>query len=362
MRVVIAAGGTAGHVNPALALAEALSSEEVSFIGTERGLEAIAVPEAGWPFETISVRGFDRARPLSIVPVGTRALGAVLEARRILKRLGAHAVVGMGGYVSLPVCLAAATRRTPVVLHEQNIVLGLAHRVCKPVAKKLAVSFEITLAEAGRKGLYTGNPVSPEVARADVDAERRRGLERFGLEDDRRTLIVFGGSQGAKRINEAAVGLASLWAGRSDLQVLHITGRVPAHSAGHRIETSDRLIYRSVEYTHRMVEAYAVADLAVCRGGATTVAELCVMGLPSIIVPYPYHRDKQQERHAQVLSAAGAAMMVPDEDATGLHIASEAEALLGDEAALQRMSKAALSLARPDAADRLAALVAEVAA
>lgn len=364
MKVVIAGGGTAGHVNPAIALASAFEEAEVTFVGTTEGAEATLVPGAGFPFETVDVRGFDRARPASLVTTGVRAVKAAGDARRCLRRLSPDVVVGMGGYVSLPVCLAARAGRTPVVLHEQNIVLGLANRVCKPIAKRIAVSFEETLGAAGPRGVLVGNPVGSDIAGIDREADRKRGHESFDLDPRRKTVLVFGGSQGAQRVNQAAIGLTSMWANRDDLQVLHIAGRIESGSfleqARQRLG-SGVLIYRVVGYVERMVEAYAVADVALCRGGATTVAELGVVGLPSVIVPYPYHRDRQQERHGRVLERAGAAVVLADDETTSDRVAAELGRLLDDESMLAEMRKGALRTGRPDAARRLARVVTEVA-
>jgi UDP-N-acetylglucosamine--N-acetylmuramyl-(pentapeptide) pyrophosphoryl-undecaprenol N-acetylglucosamine transferase len=364
VRVVIAAGGTAGHVNPALALAEALEGCEVIFLGTATGAEATLVPAAGWPLEQVEVRGWDRARPLSLVPTGLLAARAVLEARSLLRRLLPDVVVGMGGYVSLPACVAARAAPAPVVLHEQNIVFGLAHRVCKPLASAVAVSFEASLADAGPRGVWVGNPVRAEIARADRPVERARALQRFSLDGARKTLLVFGGSQGAGRINEAAFELVRLWARRPGLQIVHITGSARPSSSGsvEAPDLGDGLIYRSVPFVDRMIEAYAVADLALCRGGATTVAELAAVGLPAVIVPYPHHRDRQQERHARLMESAGAAAVVSDSEATAERIAAEAGRLLENSDRLGCMQAAAAALGAPEAAPRLATVVLEVAA
>ncbi|MGH2821102.1 MAG: undecaprenyldiphospho-muramoylpentapeptide beta-N-acetylglucosaminyltransferase, partial [Actinomycetota bacterium] len=362
MRVVVAGGGTAGHVNPALALALALAGDEVIFVGTTRGAEARLVPQAGFAFEAIEVRGFDRSRPATLVPTAILAGRAGAAALRLLGRLRPDVVVGMGGYVSLPVCLAAAARRMPVVLHEQNAVLGLANRVCKPLARRVAVSFEETLGEVGSRGIVVGNPVLPGIAEIDRTVERKRGQERFGLDPARRTLLVFGGSQGAERINRAAAGLSRLWPERSDRQIVHIAGRARS-GLNHAASDDDDggLVYRVVDFVEHMGEAYSVADLALCRGGATTVAELCVVGLPSIIVPYPFHRDRQQERHGRALERAGAAVVLDDEQTTPERVATEVEGLLSEDEELERMQKAARALGRPDAAQRLADVVGEAA-
>ena len=355
MSVVIAGGGTAGHVNPGIALAGALG-DDVSFIGTRSGLEARLVPEAGHPFAAISLEGFDRARPTRLPLVAMRAAGAALAARRLLKKKRPSVVVGMGGYVSLPVCLAARSAGIPVVLHEQNIVLGLAHRVSKPIARKIGVSFEETLQGVGDKGVLTGNPVLPHIASLDRAAARAEGIAHFDLDPDRLTVIFFGGSLGARTLNQAAPAVARSWSDRDDVQVLHISGR--------RSDTSEddgaTDGYHVIDYTDRMDLAYAAADVAVCRGGATTVAELTAVGLPSIIVPYPFHRDRQQERHGRVLARAGAARVVMDKDATPDRLGAELDEMLVEETR-RAMAAAARRLGVPDAAERLADVVRSVA-
>lgn len=359
MRIVIAGGGTAGHVTPAIALARALE-HEVTFIGTAAGAESKLVPEGGWTLEIIDVRGFDRARPLSIFGTGARAAQAVTKARSLLKRLRAEVVVGMGGYVSLPVCLAARALRIPVVVHEQNIVFGLANRIAKRMAVRVAVSFEESLPEAGPRGVVTGNPVRPEFVDFDRSKERAAGLGHFDLDASRKTLLVFGGSLGARRVNEAAVGLAALWSERADVQILHVIGRA-GYTPAATVE-SGALVYRTVDFVDRMEQAYALSDLALCRGGASTVAELTAVGLPSVIVPYPHHRDLQQVRHARVLEAAGAAVVLDDADASAARVAEIAGGLLADRESLAKMGDAARDAGHPDAARRLARVVQEAAA
>ncbi len=360
---MIAGGGTAGHVNPALALGRALGDAEVTFVGTSGGAEAVLVPAAGFPLEVIQVRGFDRARPWKLVGVGATAVRATRSASLLLDRLRPAVVVGMGGYVSLPVCVAARRKRIPVVLHEQNIVFGLANRVCKSWAAKVAVSFEETMSQAGSKGVNTGNPVSAELVAMDVDTERVKALQRFELEPGRKTLLVFGGSQGARTINEVVPALVAAWRGASDRQVLHISGR-SQRSLVEQIESlpMEGLIYRGIEFVERMTEAYAVADLALCRGGATTVAELAAVGLPALIVPYPHHRDKQQERHGLALERKGAAVVIPDDQVNAERVSGIVDKLFGAESALEKMRAAARAFGRPDAATRLAEVVLEVAA
>ena len=362
MKVVIAGGGTAGHVNPAIALAVALEGADVTFIGTQRGVESQLVPEAGFRMEEIEVKGFDRSKPWSLISTGWTALGAVRESRRLLKAIRPDVVVGMGGYVSLPATWAARSAGAAVVLHEQNIVLGLAHRVSKRRAARIAVSFEDTLQETGSKGVFTGNPVSKHLVTLDRDEGRKKALETFELDPDRSSLLVFGGSQGAERVNIAAAGLAEAWRDRADLQVIHITGRGAYERVRERVESSGAsLLYRVVPYVSDMGLAYSIADLALCRGGATTVAELGVTGVPAVIVPYPHHRDRQQERHGRVLEGRAAARVLPDSEATTSRVAEIAGGLLADRDSLAKMREAMLRCGRPDAAERLAAVVSQAA-
>jgi UDP-N-acetylglucosamine--N-acetylmuramyl-(pentapeptide) pyrophosphoryl-undecaprenol N-acetylglucosamine transferase len=365
VKILIAGGGTAGHVNPGIALASALEDDEVFFLGTDRGAEAQLVPAAGYPLERIEVRGFDRSRPWSIGATGLKAAGAVLAARRVIRRRAPDVVVGMGGYVSLPACLGAATSRVPVVLHEQNIVLGLAHRVSKGLARTIAVSYEATLDQVGRKGVHTGNPVVPEIGRLDLEAARRAGMNTFELDHGRSTLLVFGGSQGAARINRAAAGLATTWRDRADVQVVHITGRSDhsaiAEEVARSLGSGAPLIYRVLPYVEDMGTAYGVADLALCRGGASTLAELGAVGLPAIIVPYPYHRDRQQERQGRAVADAGAGMILDDAETSTERVASLVDGLFNRPEQLAQMRSAARSFGRPQAASALAAVVRQAA-
>jgi len=335
--------------------------QAVSFIGTATGAEATLVPGAGFKLSTIDVHGFDRSRPMSFPATGALAGRAIMQARAALSDSAADVVVGMGGYVSLPVCIAARSLRRPVVLHEQNIVLGLANKVARPWARAVAVSWAETMAQAGRRAVLTGNPVAVELVGFDAEAVRARAIERWNLDPARRTLLVFGGSQGARRVNEAAAGLAQLWKGATDRQVVHVAGSMAYGAVNEQVEQhlNGGLIYRVIDYLDGMLEAYAVADLALCRGGASTVAELTAVGLPAIIVPYPHHRDRQQERHARVLEGAGAAVLLPDAETTTDRVALEVERLLTDRTALVSMGVESAHLGHPDAAGRLARLVAD---
>ena len=366
MKVVIAAGGTAGHIFPGLALAGALreGGHDVTFVGTQDRLEARLVPAAGFPFEPVPAAPFRRALSVSAFRLPVVILKAARACRPLIRT--ADVVVGMGGYVSVPAILAARRERLTIVLHEQNAVPGLANRVLARVAGAVGLSF----AEAAKsfprsvRTSVTGNPVRNEIAQVPEDRSllAKEAREAFDLEEGRRTILVFGGSQGALHLDRAAVGACRLLGARADLQVILITG--PAHfdsvrrgiphgSAGIRVRVFD--------FVERMELAYAVADLAVARAGATTVAEVSTCGLPALLIPYPYATGRHQEANAGALQRAGAASVLLDAQLSATTLARRIESLVDHQERLDAMSERSRSFGRPDAALRLAGLVLDAA-
>ena len=362
MNVVIAAGGTAGHIFPGLALARAFRErgDDVRFVGTQDRLESRLIPAAGFPFQPIPAAPFRRAISLSALRIPVVVLRAVAASRPMIRT--ADIVVGMGGYVSVPSVLAARRERVPIVLHEQNAIPGLANRALARVADAVGVSF----AEAARffpkrlQASVTGNPVRDEIA-SDPDDRAlliKEAREELQLEEGRKTILVFGGSQGALHLDRAAAGACRSLAKRSDLQVVLITG--PAHFDAVRraIPTEPEGIrVRVFDFVERMELAYAAADLAVARAGATTVAELSACGVPALLVPYPYATGRHQEANARALQRAGAASVLLDEQLSAATLARRIESLIDHEERLDAMSVRSRSFGRPDAAVRLADLV-----
>lgn len=356
---VIAGGGTGGHVYPALALAEELVARglprrAIRFVGTMRGVEARAVPEAGFEIDLLPGRGLQRRLTPGNLAALTGASVAFGRALALVRRLRPRVVVGVGGYASLPCVVAARVRRVPVVVHEQNAVPGLANRVAVRLGAQAAVSWPATLLRGAR---LVGNPVRAAVA----------GVSR-APSADRPLVLVFGGSLGSRRINEGVSGLYGHWRSRADVRIHHIAGRrdhaeIEAHLASVR-RPGDTLEYRLVEYVdhdEEMAALYAQASVAVCRSGAVTVAELAAAGVPAVLVPLPGAPSDHQVRNAEALVAGGAAVLVPDAECTAERLATELDDLLGDAGRLFRMGEGARRLARPDAAARLADLVEEAA-
>jgi UDP-N-acetylglucosamine--N-acetylmuramyl-(pentapeptide) pyrophosphoryl-undecaprenol N-acetylglucosamine transferase len=359
MRVVIGTGGTAGHVLPALAVAQRLRDRfdaAVVFVGRAEGQEAVLVPRAGFDLETVEAAPFVRKVSLRALRAPAAALRAARRSREIVR--GAQVVLGMGGYVSVPVSLAARRERVPLVLHEQNALPGLANRLAARWARVVALSFPQAADRFPRRvrTVVTGNPVRAPVLRVASDRavlgdEARRELD---LDPDRRTVVLFGGSQGALRLNRAAVEVAGALAGRDDLQLLLITGPRHLQDVRDHLPGPSRLLVRTWGFLDRMELAYAVADLVVARAGATSVAELAVCGLPAILVPYPYATGRHQEANARALQRAGGAVVVLDDAATGDRLARSLTGLLDDPGGLLSMARAARRFGRPDAADAVA--------
>jgi UDP-N-acetylglucosamine--N-acetylmuramyl-(pentapeptide) pyrophosphoryl-undecaprenol N-acetylglucosamine transferase len=349
---LITGGGTGGHVYPGLALAEALvvrghARESLHWVGNAGKLEETAVPAAGITIDLLPGRGLQRRLTPANVSVVAKTVRAYGMARRIVRRTRPDVVVGVGGYASLPCLVAARLRRIPAVVHEQNAAPGLANRIAVRLGARAAVSLPGTPLKGA---VMTGNPVRAAV----VKVERRPSSTRP-------LVAIFGGSLGARRLNEAAAELYDQWRGRGEMSIYHVSGTAghaaaeAAYAAAYR--EGDAVQYKLIRYEDRMPELYAVASIAVCRAGATTVAELAAAGVPSVLVPLPGAPGDHQTRNAEALVAAGAAVLIPDNECTGARLAAELEPLLADPVRLKAMGAAARELARPHAADDLANLV-----
>jgi UDP-N-acetylglucosamine--N-acetylmuramyl-(pentapeptide) pyrophosphoryl-undecaprenol N-acetylglucosamine transferase len=362
MKVLIAGGGTAGHVFPALALARRLvtAGHEVRFAGTATGQEARLVPEAGFAFDAVPASPFERKVSMRTLKAPITAVRSIGSSRPLAD--WSDVVVGMGGYVSVPVALSALRARRPLVVHEQNAVPGLANRTLARPARAVALAF----AEARRafprrtRTIVTGNPVREQILAVSTDRDRLRkeAVAELDLDEDRRTVVVFGGSQGALHVNRS-VADAIRRLDRDDLQVLILTG--PAHEAGVRasLPSGGRVVARVRGFLERMELAYAVADLVVARAGATTVAEIAVCGVPSLLIPYPYATGRHQEANARSLQRAGAATMLLDDELDGAVLADRIARIADDTHRLREMGNRARAWARPDAAEALADVVLE---
>ena len=332
---------------PALAIADALrdSGAHVEFLGGERA-ERELVPAAGYPFHPLRVAGLDRRNPLKAARALVWAGRAAGQARRILRAMRADVVVGGGGYVAAPAGLAARALRIPLFLTEADSHLGISNRLLAPFAERVFLAFELPGRE-GPKWEVTGRPIPQDVVAADRAAARAR----FGIDDDRECLLVFGGSLGALRVNEAAI---EAFGSAAPCWILHAAGKRDHAALARRLaELGNPEHYKLHDYITPFADAYAAADLAVARAGGS-VFELLAAGLPSVLVPYPHATADHQTGNARWMERGGAAVVVPDDELDGPRLAREVGGLLGAPDRLEAMRRAAGDLARPEAAARIA--------
>lgn len=356
LSVVLAGGGSAGHVNPLLSLADCLRRRDaetiITVLGTSEGLEARLVPERGYDLITVPKAAFPRRPNRAALKFPASLRNAVSTARRAMVDADADVIVGFGGYVASPAYLAARRLKLPIVIHEQNARPGLANRLGARMTPYVATTFAATsLPHAHTVGM----PLRQEISGLDRKASRAAAMAHFGLDPARRTLLVFGGSLGAQRLNEAFSAVASDFA-RVGVQVLHLTGAGKEVVVDASSDGGDPARYRTVAYTDRMDLAYAAADLAVCRSGAVTVCELAAVGLPAIYVPLPVGNGEQRLNAASVV-AAGGGQLVDDGDVTPAWVRSTAVPLMNSPALLRDMATAAASVGERDADELLADFV-----
>ncbi|CAM3537344.1 undecaprenyldiphospho-muramoylpentapeptide beta-N-acetylglucosaminyltransferase [Nocardioides dubius] len=355
MRVLLAGGGTAGHTSPLLATADALRrlapGIEITCLGTREGLEARLIPEAGLPLEFVPRVPLPRRPSAELLRTPGKLRAARAAGLEIVDRVRPDVVVGFGGYVSVPAYLAARKRGVPIVVHEGNALPGIANRLGARFTTQVATSFPHTDL---RHATYTGLPIRRMIATLDRAALRAEARASFGLDAERPTLLVTGGSQGAGRINEAVSGAARSL-GEAGIQVLHVIGpkntlEVAAGAAPYVVRN----------YVDRMDLAYAAADAVLCRSGSNTVTEVSGVGLPAIYVPLPIGNG-EQARNAQPVIDAGGGLMVADGELTSTWVEANVAPLLSDPARLTAMGAAAADVIPLDADEKLARMILEAA-
>lgn len=358
LHVVVAGGGTAGHIEPALATADALRrlapDTVVTALGTSRGLETTLVPARGYRLELVPAVPLPRRPTADLLRLPARLRGAVRATVAVLDRVDAHVVVGFGGYVAVPAYLAARRRGIPIVVHEANARPGLANRLGARFTRYVATGSDgVHLPHARQVGV----PLRLAVSTLDRAAHRAEARVHFGLDPDPPTLLVFGGSQGARTLNLAAAGAAERLAA-AGVQVLHAAGPRNAVEVPVRPGAPP---YRVVPYLERMDLAYAAADFVLCRAGAMTCAELTAVGLPAAYVPFP-HGNGEQRLHAEPIVAAGGGLLVEDARCTPDWLVDAVVPVLCDPGRLAAMSAAAARSGHRDADEAVARLVLEAAA
>jgi len=367
---IVAGGGTAGHVLPGLAVARELvrrgrDASSILFVGAERGIESRLVPEAGFEVELLPGRGIERRLSVQNVVALWGLATALWRAVRLVHRRRPAVVVALGGFASAACALAALLWRVPLVVAEQNARAGAANRLVARLARACAVPFDETDLP---KAVVTGNPVRDEVLAVAADRDVLAARSELGLPEDRTVVVVFAGSLGSRRINEAVYGAVGRWAHRDDLAIHHVIGTRDWEDRPAVARDLDEaragpdgpavgLVYQPIRYQDRMDLVLGAADLAVCRAGGTTVAELAVVGVPAVLVPLPIATRDHQTANAGPLVRSGAAVLIPDGELDVDRLVAEVEALVGDPSRLAEMAVAARGLGRPDAAGAVADLV-----
>jgi UDP-N-acetylglucosamine--N-acetylmuramyl-(pentapeptide) pyrophosphoryl-undecaprenol N-acetylglucosamine transferase len=344
LRVVIAGGGTGGHLYPGIAVARELLARRpdavITFAGTSRGIESRVVPREGFALDVLRSVGLKGTSPAALVRGLAILPRSLLDAWGIISRRSPSLVIGVGGYSSGPVVLAAALRGVPTLLLEQNAVPGLTNRLLSRIVSAAAVTFESTASFFGRRGFVAGNPVRPEFFATESEPGPQGGLPR---------VLIFGGSQGAHAINVAMVEASPRLAAAGGMDITHQTGERDLELVRSAYGAAG-LTARVEPFLFAMDREMKRADVIVCRAGATTIAELTAAGRAAILIPLPTAADDHQRRNAEVLTKDGAAEMIEQKDLTGELLASQIIALASDAARRSRIAEAARRFARPDAA------------
>lgn len=353
MRIVISGGGTGGHIYPAIALIEEIKKKypdtEFLYIGTEKGLESNIVKREGIPFQPIKITGFRRKLSLQNLKTILLFINGTLQSKKIIKQFNPDVVIGTGGYVCGPVVFGASRLNVPTIIHEQNSVPGLTNKFLSRYVDKVATSFlESKEFFPERKVFVSGNP------RASVVINQKGKNETIidGLDPNKKTVLVVGGSRGAKPINDAFLALMHLKPVRN-YQFLYVTGDVHYDEVVNKIAkigNPKNVIIKP--FIHNMPEVLANVDLIVARAGATTLAEITALGLPSILIPSPYVTNNHQEKNARALGAKGAAIVRLEKELTGESLLTDIDQILLDSQALEKMKEASKEFGIPDASSR----------
>jgi UDP-N-acetylglucosamine--N-acetylmuramyl-(pentapeptide) pyrophosphoryl-undecaprenol N-acetylglucosamine transferase len=362
VRILIAGGGTGGHVYPGISLAnefrEQQKQHKILFVGTRKGMEAELVPKAGYAFETIKVSGFQRKLSIALLKSAVEAVQGFFAAGKIITRFKPDIVIGTGGYVCGPVVSIARLRGIPTMVLEQNVIPGVTNRILGRFVDGVAVTYEASRSYFPKKKQVevTGNPIRREIMSADPVM----GRKTLNLDPEQKVVMSFGGSIGAQTINQAMVEVAAAWKERADVHLLIVTGKDKLSETVRALQEKgiqeDEAGNVTVKpYLYNIQDAYAAADIVVARAGGISLSELTALGKAAIIVPYPHATNQHQDHNARTLAEAGAAVVIPDKELDGKILTVELSNLLNDPVRLQAMARKSKELGRPDAAARIAA-------
>lgn len=363
MKVLIAGGGTGGHVNPGLAIAKYIKQKEpqaeITFVGTKKGLEAKLVPREGYTLETITVRGFKRKISFDTVVAIKELFQSFFEASRLIKKLKPDVVIGTGGYVCGPVLYVAAKKGIPTLIHESNAYPGVTNRLLEKYVNYVAISFKDAekFFKDKKKLVHTGNPVRQQL----LNTSREDALKAMDIQKDKPLIVIMGGSRGARKINEAGAEMLNKHF-KGEFNLIFSTGEAQFESISSTIQLNDayKKYVKVVPYIYDVEKVYKASDLMICRAGAITISELQTMGIPSILIPSPYVSANHQEHNARSLERDGGAVVILESELEAESLYKKICGLINNREQLKMMGEASTRNRIPDSAEKIYQLVKEI--
>ena len=362
MRVMIAGGGTAGHINPGLAIAKHIKLKnpdaQILFIGTQRGMETKLIPIEGFQLKLIKVRGFKRKISIYNITAVKELLQGMIEARKIIKTFKPDIVIGTGGYVCGPVLLNASWMKIPTLIHEQNAMPGITNRILSRFVDVVAISFKDSYKyfKNAKKTVFTGNPIRLEMLMTDKISAR----QKLGVEVDKPLVVAVGGSSGAEKINNSVIEMLLKHYKKEDCNIIFATGSTHHEYTANCLKEMQLPSIRILPYIYDAGSVYNSADLVVCRAGAITISELTALGIPSIMIPSPNVTANHQEHNARALETQGAAVVMLEKDLNGHLLYRQITSLLRDKDQLSKMARNAKRVGITDASQKIYAIIQEM--
>ena len=358
MRILIAGGGTGGHIYPAISIADRIREEQrdckILFVGTKRGLEYKLVPEAGYQIEIVRVSGFKRRLSLDTLKSVKDLFAGLSDARRVIKDFKPDIVIGTGGYVCGPILWMASMMQIKTIIHEQNVIPGVTNKILGKFVDRIMVSFEESKKYFynSNKIVVTGNPIRKEF----IDFDREKCRRSLGIYDDRMLVMSFGGSRGAQRINEIMKTVVKKLNNKEEIQLIHITGSGHYELFVKDLENENIAIGKNImikPYAHNMPALMGACDLVICRSGAITLAEITAMGLPSILIPSPHVTNNHQEYNGRVLEKKGAAVLLLERELNDKDIVELLNRFMKEKHRLVKMGEKSKLLSKIDATEMI---------
>ena len=367
MKIIISGGGTGGHIYPAITLINKIKQNvpdcEFLYVGTALGLEADIVPKENIDFKTIEVQGFRRSLSFKNLKIIFKSLNSVLKSFRIIKSFKPDVVIGTGGYVCGPILLAASLMKIPTLIQEQNVIPGITNKILSKFVDLIAIGYQ----EAEKyfpkeKVVFTGNPIRDEI----MSAQKEIGLKELGLKQNKFTVLISGGSRGARSINFAMLGVHKYFANNEKIQLLHVTGKGDYNTIVDKLKNVNidldevnNIVIKP--YLYDMPLGIAVADFAIFRAGALGIAEITARGIPSLLIPYPHAAENHQEYNANIIAQSGAALVVKDDEISSGKIISIIEKISNDSEGLLEMQNASAKIGKPEASQVITDLIIKLA-